>query len=124
MPSKAESNACADRRERRRLLLSACCATLGCAFLLLAACSAPVVRHAAVVPPPLSQPSAVPDLAVEPKVPNLIPATPASPWPRLRARYALPGCDYSPTVRQFATQMAASPTHLSDALKQAMPFIL
>jgi membrane-bound lytic murein transglycosylase D len=123
MPSKAESNACADRRERRRLALSACCATLGCAFLLLAACSAPVVRHTAVVPPP-PQPSAVPDLAVEPKAPLAAPAAPASPWPRLRARYALPGCDYSPTVRQFATQMAASPTHLSDALKEAMPFLL
>ena len=123
MPSKAESSACANRRERRLLTLSACCATLGCAFILLAACSAPVVRHAAVVPEP-PQPSAVPDLVTEPKAPKLIPATPASPWPRLRARYAMPGCDYSPTVRQFAAQMASSPAHLSAAFKEAMPLLL
>jgi len=124
MPSKAESSACARRRERRLLTLSACCATLGCAFILLAACSAPVVRHAAVVPPP-PQPTAAPDLAaVEPKIPKVVPATPASPWPRLRARYAMPGCDYSPTVRQFAAQMASSPAHLSAAFKEAMPLLL
>ncbi|MBS0584439.1 MAG: LysM peptidoglycan-binding domain-containing protein [Proteobacteria bacterium] len=123
MPSEADSNACANRRERRLLTLSACCTALGSAFILLAACSTPVVRHAAVVPPP-PQAGAVPDLVIEPKAPRLAPATPASPWPRLRARYALPGCDYSPTVRQFATQIASSPAHLSAAFKEAMPLLL
>lgn len=123
MSPEADSNACANRRERRLLTLSACCATLGCAFVLLAACSAPVVRHAAVVPPP-PQPGPVSDLALEPKAPKLASTTPASPWPRLRARYALPGCDYSPTVRQFAAQMASSPAHLSAAFKEAMPLLL
>ncbi len=107
------------------LAVSACCATLGSAFILLAACSAPAVRHAATEPvvqapvPPVS----VPDLAIEPKSLQP-PAKPASPWPRLRERYAMPGCDYSPTVRQFASQMASSPAHLTAAFKEAMPFLL
>ena len=107
------------------LAVSACCATLGSAFILLAACSTPAVRHAPVEPivqlP--APPAATPDLAVEPKSQQAS-IVPESPWPRLRARYALPGCDYSPTVRQFAAQMAASPTHLNAALKEAMPFLL
>ena len=126
MQSPADSTDRAARRDRRLLAVSACCATLGSAFILLAACSTPAVRHTAsesIVPPP--PPVAVSDLTIEPKSPPpLSNNTPASPWPRLRARYAMPGCDYSPTVRQFAAQMAASPTNLSAALKDAMPFLL
>jgi len=126
MQSRADSSDRATRRDRRLLAVSACCATLGSAFILLAACSTPVVRHTAsepIVPAP-PPPVAVSDLTVEPKSPTPLSSTPASPWPRLRARYAMPGCDYSPTVRQFAAQMASSPTHLSAALKDAMPFLL
>ncbi len=48
----------------------------------------------------------------------------ASPWPRLRARYAMSGCDADPAVRKLARSMAASPAHLRAALQQAMPFLL
>lgn len=124
MQPKADSSDRATRRDRRLLAVSACCATLGSAFILLAACSTPAVRRTASTPiTPATPPVAVSDLAVAPKAPE-IPSKPASPWPRLRERYAMPGCDYSPTVRQFATQMAASPTHFSAALKEAMPFLL
>jgi membrane-bound lytic murein transglycosylase D len=107
------------------LAVSACCATLGSAFILLAACSTPAVRHVPAEPVVLTPPQPVvsPDLVVEPKSAQPS-AQPESPWPRLRARYAMPGCDYSPNVRQFAAQMAASPAHLNAAFKQAMPFLL
>ncbi|MEP6939926.1 MAG: LysM peptidoglycan-binding domain-containing protein [Rudaea sp.] len=48
----------------------------------------------------------------------------ASPWPRLRQRYAMPGCNYSPAVQRFAKAMASSPRNLNIALRQAMPFLL
>jgi membrane-bound lytic murein transglycosylase D len=108
-------------RERRLSAVGACCATLGCAFLLLAACSTPTTRP---VPAPIPAAAVtVSDLAVKPASPELS-IKPASPWPRLRQRYAMPGCDYSPAVRQFASQIASSPAHLNAALKTAMPFLL
>lgn len=124
MHRKADSRDCAAKRDGRLLVASACCATLGTAFILLAACSAPVVRpsvDARIEPAPV--PVGTSDIAVEPKAAER-PIKPASPWPRLRARYAMPGCDYSPAVRQFAAQMAASPTHLTAAFEEAMPFLL
>ena len=36
----------------------------------------------------------------------------------------MPGCDYSADVRSFANAMAASPRHLTAALKQVMPLLL
>ncbi|MFT3792925.1 MAG: transglycosylase SLT domain-containing protein [Rudaea sp.] len=123
MQCEADSRDRAVGRDSRLLAASACCATLGAACILLAACSAPMVRpsaDAAIARTPA--PVVVSDLAIEPKTVEL--PIPSSPWPRLRARYAMPGCDYSPDVRQFAAQMASSPFHLAVALKDAMPFLL
>lgn len=125
MQSKADGSDRAMRRDRRLLAVSACCATLGSAFILLAACSTPVVRPTsseAIVHTPAPTIASDP-VDVTPKSPELS-IKPVSPWPRLRERYAMPGCDYSPTVRQFAAQMASSPIHLNAAFKEAMPFLL
>jgi len=116
-------------RDRWRLAaIGACCTTLGSACLLLAACSTATVRKP------------TPSTALEPAPPPIATAAPAplttapsisttanafeSPWPRLRARYAMPGCDADPGVRKLARSTAASPVHLRAALQQAMPFLL
>jgi membrane-bound lytic murein transglycosylase D len=128
MSSKVEGVDRSGWRNRRLPAFSTRCALLGSAsILLLAACSAPVVRpdESAPVAVALPLPVAVADLAVEtPSSPVLLPEKPASPWPRLRARYAMHGCDYSPAVHQFAVRMTANPVYFSTALKQAMPFLL
>jgi membrane-bound lytic murein transglycosylase D len=119
------------RRDWRLAAVSACCSTLGCACLLLAACSGNGVRQSAHVaetpaPVPLRAPAtaiAPTDITLE-QITSTLPQRIVSPWQRLRDRYAMPGCNYSPTVQRFASTMAASPRHLNAALKQAMPFLL
>ncbi len=112
------------KRDWRLTVVACCCSTLGCICLLLAACSSvslrtptPQVPAPAVTPEPVAAPA----IALAPlPAPERIP----SPWQRLRDRYAMPGCDYSPTVERFATIIAANPRQLATALKQAMPFLL
>jgi membrane-bound lytic murein transglycosylase D len=108
-----------DRANRRLPAIGVCCATLA---VLLAACGAPAPRTViASIPIALAPPVVAADPVVQTRS---APAQPASPWPRLRARYAMPSCDYSPAIHQFAAQMAASPADLSAAFKEAMPFLL
>ncbi|MBS0591074.1 MAG: transglycosylase SLT domain-containing protein [Proteobacteria bacterium] len=121
MASKVDNS---PRRKQRLLTLSACCATLGSALILLAACSTPVVRPSGAIPVVMAPVAAPQATAIAEKSVAQEPVALASPWPRLRARFELPGCDYSPDVRQFAAQIASSPAHLTDALKTAMPFLL
>ena len=107
----------------RLAVVAGACSSLGCACLLLAACSAIPLRaptpqvHAPALTP---EPIAAPVVSLAPLPAMRIP----SPWQRLRDRYAMPGCDYSPMVSRFAAAIAANPRDLSAALKQAMPFLL
>jgi membrane-bound lytic murein transglycosylase D len=114
-------------RDWRLAVVSACCSTLGAACLLLAACSGNPVRpqmaHVPTTPIPAPEPLVVPALE-PPSISTTLPLSVGSPWARLRSRYAMPDCDYSPMVQRFAGTMAASPHHLNAALKQAMPYLL
>ncbi len=111
------------RGDWRLAAFAGSCSTLGCACLLLAACSgiplrAPTAQvHAPALTP---EPIAAPAVSLAPLPAARFP----SPWQRLRDRYAMPGCDYSPMVSRFATAIAANPRDLSAAFKQAMPFLL
>lgn len=51
-------------------------------------------------------------------------STPASPWERIRAHSALPGCDYRPEVLAWAKRYTANPSRFAATLQQAMPFLL
>ena len=119
----------AAKRDWRMAVVSGCCCALGCACVLLAACSESPVRPLPIVSePPASLPTPAPERVVVPEISlpseSTLPERIASPWQRLRSRYAMPGCDYSPMVQRFANTMAASPRHLSAAFKQVMPFLL
>jgi membrane-bound lytic murein transglycosylase D len=52
------------------------------------------------------------------------PAALVSPWDRLRARLAMPGCDYNPAVQRWARLYTQGPTHFAATLKRAAPFLL
>jgi membrane-bound lytic murein transglycosylase D len=97
---------------------------------LLAACSAtpqrPAPSPAIVAPSPVpSEPSLTP-----PTAPTQAPAQAAtqteiaSPWPRLRSRFAMSGCDYRPQVMRWARIYTRSPRHFSASWDRAMPFLL
>lgn len=108
--------------------------------LLLAACAS-TPRHdpadsamASVLSlPPL-------DLRVEPPerievplapVPDLSLGVPAgdsaaadSPWARLRTRFAMPGCEYSPAVQRWARTYTQGPDRFAASLKRSLPFLM
>ena len=46
----------------------------------------------------------------------------ATPWQRLRQRFAMPGCDFSPAVRHWAHLYTESASGFSASLSQALPF--
>ena len=122
------------RRDWRLAAASATCISLGLACLLLAACSGSPTRTAPSAPPPEAPPLPLPLPPPQPPqvaspAPSAAASDPlaghvASPWQRLRNRYAMPGCNYSPAVQRFAKAMASSPRHLTAALHQAMPYLL
>ena len=134
-PQPVEYAAATPRRNWRLAATSVCCSVLGCVCVLLAACSDNPVRPQPASAPSASEPVAVASAEPSPTLRD-VPAPPsspivtdesyavASPWLRLRLRYAMPGCNYSPAVQRFAKSMAASPVHLTAALRQAMPFLL
>src|SRR5579863_671185 len=116
------------RRDWRLAAVGGCCSTLGCVCLLLAACSGNPPRPSAAPAPAEPTPAPTPEPIAAPSLPftpiSAPPERSVSPWQRLRDRYAMPGCDYSADVRSFANAMAASPRHLTAALKQVMPLLL
>jgi membrane-bound lytic murein transglycosylase D len=96
--------------------------------IALAACSAPQPRPAVPASP---EPARVTPAKV-PSPPRAAPAppttaeppAPASPWERIRAQRALPGCDYRPEVLVWAKRYTANPARFAATLQQAMPFLL
>lgn len=109
--------------------------------LLLAACAStprPAPENSAITSvgtlPPL-------DLRVEPPqkldiplapVPDLSVSKPgakpdddvASLWNRLRTRFAMPGCEYSPAVQRWARTYTQGPDRFAASLKRALPFLM
>jgi len=75
--------------------------------------SAPVLPPPAtpVIPPPT--PPAVPDVAVQ-----------ASPWQRLRDRFAMTSCDYRPQVMRWAQRYTKSPRRFAASWERSLPFLL
>lgn len=104
---------------------SARSAWLGAGIVLIAACSAPSTRPPPAPPvgpaPTPAPPAAEPSTAAAPAVPAV---ADASPWPRLRARFALPGCDYRPEVQRQAREYTRNPKRFAATWQQAMPFLL
>ncbi|MBL8298131.1 MAG: transglycosylase SLT domain-containing protein [Rhodanobacteraceae bacterium] len=48
----------------------------------------------------------------------------ASVWSRLRTRFALPGCEYSPAVQRWARTYTQGPDRFAASLKRALPFLM
>ena len=71
----------------------------------------------AEVPIPLAP---MPELAPLPPVAAPI----ASPWERLRTRFAMPGCEYSPQVQRWARTYTQGPDRFAATLKRSLPFLL
>jgi membrane-bound lytic murein transglycosylase D len=112
-------------RDLRLAVFGGCCTALGGACLLLAACAGNAPRMEPVAPAPIVtvEPVTAP-AATESEVP-VIPAPPAeSPWPRLRATFELPGCDYNASVQHWTRMYAQSRREFSDSLAEAMPYLL
>jgi len=101
----------------------------GVAFgIALAACSAPQPRPAVPASPEPARvaPAKVPSPPRAAPAPPITaePPAPASPWERIRAQRALPGCDYRPEVLVWAKRYTAHPARFASLLQQALPFLL
>lgn len=57
-------------------------------------------------------------------LPATIAAPQASPWERLRTRFAMPGCEYSPQVQRWARTYTQGPDRFAATLKRSLPFLL
>ena len=96
------------------------------ATLIVSACTMSPQRPAA---PPTSVPSLpapAPDDAqtIGPPVALAMPAAlDDSPWPRLRRRFAMHGCDYRDEVQRWARYYTAQPRQFTASLRRAMPFL-
>jgi membrane-bound lytic murein transglycosylase D len=112
-------------RDLRLAVFGGCCTTLGGACLLLAACAgnAPRVEPVTALPP-ATVPAPTPAPAPEPTLPAALPPAPTSPWPRLRATFEIPACDYNAAVQHWTRMYAQSPREFSDSLAEAMPYLL
>ena len=90
-------------------------------LLLLAACATPPRRAPDVPPAPIPAP-----IPVSPPVATPAPERPladTSPWSRLRALFAMRGCDYGPDVERRARAYAHSPRAFAASWKPALPFL-
>lgn len=47
-----------------------------------------------------------------------------SVWVRLRTRFAMPGCEYSPAVQRWARTYTQGPGRFAASLKRALPFLM
>jgi len=88
--------------------------------LALAACAPAPQRPTPALPAPTPPPAAPPTAA---PVPTPIAKTPESPWPRLRAQFAMQRCDYRPQVQHWVRVYTQSPRHLYVKWQAALPFI-
>lgn len=104
---------------------------LGAVIALMTACATPSTRP----PTPPSTPalaSPAPPSAPSTASPKDSPAADASaslvatlsPWPRLRQRFAMKGCDYRPEVQRWARYYTQNPRLFSTSWKRALPFLL
>ena len=64
----------------------------------------------------------VPDLSLHEQSIDLSPAD--SLWARLRTRFAMPGCEYSPAVQRWARTYTQGPDRFAASLKRALPFLM
>jgi membrane-bound lytic murein transglycosylase D len=111
----------------------------GLPALLLAACaSAPrPLPDSAIVSttslPPMDLRVAPPEKMQVPLAPvpdlstpagDAAPADPSSVWTRLRTRFAMPGCEYSPAVQRWARTYTQGPDRFAASLKRALPFLM
>jgi membrane-bound lytic murein transglycosylase D len=78
-----------------------------------------------MTPPTQTTPEAI---VVQPLPAPTPPATQSiitlSPWDRLRQRFTMPGCDYSPAVGHWARLYTQAPGQFSESLTTVMPFLL
>jgi membrane-bound lytic murein transglycosylase D len=113
-------------RDLRLALFGACCTALGGACLLLAACATgPAYKSTPAEPEPVSAPAPAAPAPPPAPLPAKVAAQPVpSPWPRLRARFSMPGCDYSPAVQHWARMYSQAPGDFTSSLSEAMPYLL
>lgn len=99
------------------------CATLGVACVLLAACNSNLAKPRMAMDAPAPVVSTVATVIPAPAVPT--PATPPEPfWVALRARFAMPDCDYDTTVMTWARWYTKNPSGFALSLRQSMPFLM
>lgn len=101
-------------------------ARLVAALSLLAACAVTTPRPPAPAAVPPTAPAAPTPVIPAPIVQADTPPASAakSPWRRMRDRFAMPGCDYSAQVMQWAQRFAAHPERFAETWRPAMPFLL
>ena len=97
--------------------------------LTLAACTAPMPRPAAPAAQVVEaavEPIASRHEASRPVAPIPLSADPGerSPWQRMRERFSMQGCDYSPAAMAWARRYSASPEAFQRSWSEAMPFLL
>jgi membrane-bound lytic murein transglycosylase D len=99
--------------------------TLICVLtLMLSACTTPSPRSSAPAYEPAPQPlvplvdAAAPGSTAPPQEVD------TSPWPRLRTRFAMQGCDYRPQVQYWVTVYTKDPRAFAASWKHPMPFLL
>lgn len=99
------------------------CSLLGAACLLLAACSTQPAKPQNPAPPPLATPS--PD-AVAAGLPTVAPAAapPVPFWVALRARFAMPGCEYNTAVMRWAHWYTENPSGFTLSVRQSLPLLM
>lgn len=100
---------------------------LGAGVAVLAACSTPAVRApapAAVPPPALPSPPRTDPAPAQTPAAQAASRTPASPWTRLRARFAMQACDYRPGVQRWARSYARGSRAFAASWEEAMPLLL
>ncbi|MEO6688004.1 MAG: transglycosylase SLT domain-containing protein [Dokdonella sp.] len=102
-------------------------ASLGAGLLLMAACASPPTRPIASstpVAPVLPAQSTTAESAPAGIAAPVAIAPEHSPWPRLRARFAMQGCDYRPEVQRWARYYTHGARAFVASWKQALPFLL
>ena len=97
-------------------------AWLSAGVLFLAACATPPHRPPALAPsPPMAT---APSGGIAQPAPSAQSTATISPWKRLRARFAMQGCDYRPEVQHWARSYTRNPQRFAANWERAMPFLL